>query len=70
MGTALRAVGNGMSVLIDPVPQRLLALRRAGCVKAFGTSFVLKADGPGVCEEWAERRPTRRIFRLVEAAWR
>jgi ATP:corrinoid adenosyltransferase len=51
MGTALRAVGNGMKVLMLQFLKGSWHYGELDAVKAFG-EFRAEADGPGICEGW------------------
>jgi cob(I)alamin adenosyltransferase len=55
MGTGLRAVGNGMRVLMD-------------AVKAFGDKFIMRQMGRGFVKVGAEK-PEAEDVRMVEEAW-
>ena len=60
LGTALRAAGNGMRVLMlssSRVPGTTASL---DAVKAFGENFILKQMGRGFVR-WAALKPTPRI---------
>jgi cob(I)alamin adenosyltransferase len=68
MGTALRAVGNGMRVLMLQFLKGSWHYGELDAVKAFGDSFVLKQMGRGFVKiGGAETDPED--VRLVEAAW-
>ena len=68
MGTALRAVGNGMRVLMLQFLKGSWHYGELDAVLAFGTSFVMKQMGRGFVKVGrAETDPEDR--RLVEAAW-
>ncbi len=68
MGTALRAVGNGMRVLMLQFLKGSWHYGELDAVKAFGENFVHPADGPRICEG-GRRRTDPEDIRLVEAAW-
>jgi len=68
MGLALRAVGNGMRVLMLQFLKGSWHYGELEAVKAFGDSFVLKQMGRGFVKiGGAETDPED--VRLVEAAW-
>jgi len=68
MGTALRAVGNGMRVLMLQFLKGSWHYGELDAVGAFGSSFVMKQMGRGFVKVGgAETDPEDR--RLVEAAW-
>jgi len=68
MGTALRAVGNGMRVLMLQFLKGSWHYGELDAVKAFGESFVLKQMGRGFVKiGGAETDPED--VRMVEAAW-
>ena len=68
MGTALRAVGNGMRVLMIQFLKGSWHYGELDAVKAFGENFVLKQMGRGFVKiGGAETDPED--VRLVEAAW-
>jgi len=68
MGTALRAVGNGMKVLMLQFLKGSWHYGELDAVKAFGDSFVLKQMGRGFVKiGGAETDPED--LRMVEAAW-
>ena len=68
MGTALRAVGNGMRVLMLQFLKGSWHYGELDAVKAFGDNFVLKQMGRGFVKiGGAETDPED--VRLVEAAW-
>lgn len=50
MGTALRAVGNGMKVLMLQFLKGSWHYGELDAVKAFDNNFVMKTDGPWVCK--------------------
>jgi cob(I)alamin adenosyltransferase len=58
MGTALRAVGCGMKVLMLQFIKGSWHYGELDAVKAFGSDFVTEADGPRLCE--GGRRGDRR----------
>ncbi len=68
MGTALRAVGNGMRVLMLQFLKGSWHYGELDAVKAFGENFVLKQMGRGFVKiGGAETDPED--VRMVEAAW-
>src|SRR5271156_5062733 len=68
MGTALRAVGNGMRVLMLQFLKGSWHYGELDAVKAFGDNFVLKQMGRGFVKiGGAETDPED--VRVVEAAW-
>jgi len=68
MGTALRAVGNGMKVLMLQFLKGSWHYGELDAVQAFGSGFVLKQMGRGFVKiGGAETDPED--IRLVEAAW-
>ena len=68
MGTALRAVGNGMRVLMLQFLKGSWHYGELDAVKAFGDNFVLRQMGRGFVKiGGAETDPED--IRLVEAAW-
>ena len=68
MGTALRAVGNGMRVLMLQFLKGSWHYGELDAVKAFGDNFVLKQMGRGFVKiGGAETDPED--VRMVESAW-
>src|SRR5271165_3920669 len=68
MGTALRAVGNGMKVLMLQFLKGSWHYGELDAVRAFGDNFVMKQMGRGFVKVGgAETDPED--TRLVEAAW-
>jgi len=68
MGTALRAVGNGMRVLMLQFLKGSWHYGELDAVQAFGSSFVMKQMGRGFIKVGAaEADPEDK--RLVDAAW-
>jgi len=68
MGTALRAVGNGMKVLMLQFLKGSWHYGELDAVQAFGANFVMKQMGRGFVKiGGAETDPED--IRLVEAAW-
>ena len=68
MGTALRAVGNGMKVLMLQFLKGSWHYGELDAVQSFGSNFVLKQMGRGFVKiGGAETDPED--VRLVEAAW-
>ena len=68
MGTALRAVGQGMSVLMLQFLKGSWHYGELDAVKAFGNKFVMKPMGRGFVKVGAEK-PDPEDIRMVEDAW-
>jgi cob(I)alamin adenosyltransferase len=68
MGTALRAVGNGMRVLMLQFLKGSWHYGELDAVKAFGENFVLKQMGRGFVKVGGAETDPEDI-RMVEAAW-
>jgi cob(I)alamin adenosyltransferase len=68
MGTALRAVGNGMKVLMLQFLKGSWHYGELDAVKAFGDNFVLKQMGRGFVKVGGAETDPEDI-RMVEAAW-
>jgi cob(I)alamin adenosyltransferase len=68
LGTALRAVGQGMRVLMLQFLKGSWHYGELDAVKAFGDRFVLKQMGRGFVKVGAEK-PDPEDVRLVEEAW-
>jgi cob(I)alamin adenosyltransferase len=68
MGTALRAVGNGMRVLMLQFLKGSWHYGELDAVTAFGPNFVLKQMGRGFVKVGGAQTDPEDI-RLVEAAW-
>src|SRR5438309_11131792 len=68
MGTALRAVGNGMKVLMLQFLKGSWHYGQLDAVKAFGDNFVMKQMGRGFVKVGGAETDPQDI-RLVEAAW-
>jgi cob(I)alamin adenosyltransferase len=68
MGTALRAVGNGMRVLMLQFIKGSWHYGELDAVKAFGDKFIMKQMGRGFVKVGAEK-PDPEDIRLVEEAW-
>ena len=68
MGTALRAVGNGMRVLMLQFIKGSWHYGELDAVKAFGDKFVMKQMGRGFVKVGAEK-PDPEDVRMVEEAW-
>ena len=68
MGTALRAVGNGMRVLMLQFIKGSWHYGELDAVKAFGDKFVMKQMGRGFVKVGGEK-PDAEDVRLVEEAW-
>ena len=68
MGTALRAVGNGMRVLMLQFLKGSWHYGELDAVKAFGDNFVMKQMGRGFVKVGGAETDPEDI-RLVEAAW-
>ncbi len=68
MGTALRAVGNGMKVLMIQFLKGSWHYGELDAVQSFGENFVLKQMGRGFVKVGGAETDPEDI-RLVEAAW-
>src|SRR5208337_817351 len=68
MGTALRAVGQGMRVLMLQFLKGSWHYGELDAVKVFGDKFVMKQMGRGFVKVGAEK-PDAEDVRLVEQAW-
>jgi cob(I)alamin adenosyltransferase len=68
MGTALRAVGQGMRVLMLQFLKGSWHYGELDAVKAFGDKFILKQMGRGFVKVGVEK-PDPEDVRLVEEAW-
>jgi cob(I)alamin adenosyltransferase len=68
MGTALRAVGNGMKVLMLQFLKGSWHYGELDAVKAFGDNFVMKQLGRGFVKVGGAETDPEDI-RMVEAAW-
>ena len=68
MGTALRAVGNGMRVLMIQFLKGSWHYGELDAVKSFGDNFVLKQMGRGFVKVGGAETDPEDV-RLVEAAW-
>ena len=68
MGTALRAVGNGMRVLMLQFIKGSWHYGELDAVKAFGDKFIMKQMGRGFVKVGAEK-PDPEDVRMVEEAW-
>jgi len=68
MGTALRAVGQGMRVLMLQFLKGSWHYGELDAVQAFGDKFVMKQMGRGFVKVGAEK-PDPEDVRMVEAAW-
>jgi cob(I)alamin adenosyltransferase len=68
MGTALRAVGNGMRVLMLQFLKGSWHYGELDAVKAFGDKFMMKQMGRGFVKIGAEK-PDPEDVRMVEQAW-
>ncbi len=68
MGTALRAVGQGMRVLMLQFLKGSWQYGELDAVQAFGDKFVMKQMGRGFVKVGAEK-PDPEDVRMVEAAW-
>ena len=68
MGTALRAVGNGMRVLMLQFIKGSWHYGELDAVKSFGDKFIMKQMGRGFVKVGAEK-PDPEDVRLVEEAW-
>jgi len=69
MGTALRAVGQGMRVLMLQFLKGSWHYGELDAVKAFGDKFVMKQMGRGFVKVGAEK-PDLEDVRMVEEAWK
>src|ERR1700682_5897866 len=68
MGTGLRAVGNGMKVLMLQFLKGSWHYGELDAVKACGDNFIMKQMGRGFVKVGAEK-PDPEDVRLVEEAW-
>src|SRR5262252_557116 len=68
MGTALRAVGNGMKVLMLQFLKGSWHYGELDAVKAFDDNFVMKQMGRGFVKVGGAETDPQDI-RMVEAAW-
>jgi cob(I)alamin adenosyltransferase len=68
MGTALRAVGQGMRVLMLQFLKGSWHYGELDAVRAFGDKFTMKQMGRGFVKVGAEK-PDPEDVRLVESAW-
>src|ERR1700676_680757 len=68
MGTALRAVGQGMRVLMLQFLKGSWHYGELDAVKAFGDKFVMKQMGRGLVKVGTEKPDTEDV-RMVEEAW-
>src|SRR6266700_1655939 len=68
MGTALRAVGNGMRVLMLQFLKGAWHYGELDAVQAFGDKFVMTQLGRGVVKVGTEK-PDPEDVRMVEEAW-
>src|ERR1041384_3739827 len=68
MGTALRAVGQGMRVLMLQFLKGSWHYGELDAVKAFGNNFVMKQMGRGFVKVGTEK-PDPEDVRMVEEAW-
>jgi len=68
MGTALRAVGQGMKVLMLQFLKGSWHYGELDAVKAFGDNFVMKQMGRGFVKVGTEK-PDPEDVRMVEEAW-
>jgi cob(I)alamin adenosyltransferase len=68
MGTALRAVGQGMKVLMLQFLKGSWHYGELDAVKAFGDNFMMKQMGRGFVKVGAEK-PDPEDVRMVEEAW-
>jgi cob(I)alamin adenosyltransferase len=69
MGTALRAVGQGMKVLMLQFLKGSWHYGELDAVKSFGGQFVMKQMGRGFVKLGAEK-PDPEDVKMVEEAWR
>jgi cob(I)alamin adenosyltransferase len=68
MGTALRAVGNGMRVLMLQFIKGSWHYGELDAVQGFGDKFIMKQMGRGFVKVGAEK-PDPEDVRMVEEAW-
>ena len=68
MGTALRAVGNGMRVLMLQFLKGSWHYGELDAVQAFGDKFIMKQMGRGFVKVGAQK-PDPEDVRMVEDAW-
>src|SRR5207247_10754943 len=68
MGTALRAVGQGMRVLMLQFLKGSWHYGELDAVQAFGDKFIMKQMGRGFVKVGAEK-PDPEDVRMVEEAW-
>ncbi len=68
MGTALRAVGQGMRVLMLQFLKGSWHYGELDAVKAFGDKFIMRQMGRGFVKVGTEK-PDPEDVRMVEAAW-
>src|SRR6201993_1101600 len=68
MGTGLRAVGNGLRVLMLQFLKGSWHYGELDAVKSFGDKFVMKQMGRGFVKVGAEK-PDPEDARMVEEAW-
>src|SRR5690242_13450432 len=68
MGTALRAVGNGMRVLMLQFLKGSWHYGELDAVKAFGDNFVMKQMGRGFVKVGGAETDPEDV-KMVEAAW-
>src|SRR5437763_17056437 len=68
MGTALRAVGNGMKVLMLQFLKGSWHYGELDAAQSFGDRFVMKQMGRGFVKVGAEK-PDPEDVRMVEDAW-
>src|SRR5437763_3637000 len=68
MGTALRAVGNGMRVLLLQFLKGSWHYGALDAVQSFGDKFILKQVGRGFVRMGGEK-PDPGDVRMVEVAW-
>jgi cob(I)alamin adenosyltransferase len=68
MGTALRAVGNGMKVLMLQFLKGSWHYGELDAVKAFGDNFIMKQMGRGFVKVGGAETDPEDV-RMVEAAW-
>src|SRR4051795_9422779 len=68
MGTALRAVGNGMRVLMLQFLKGSWHYGELDAAQSFGDKFVMKQMGRGFVKVGAEK-PDPEDVRMVEEAW-
>ena len=69
MGTALRAVGQGMRVLMLQFIKGSWHYGELDAVQVFGDKFIMKQMGRGFVKVGAAEKPDPEDVRMVEEAW-